>query len=208
MIDAVCADGARGIEAQNILRCVHEVWRSSQPSSPGRKARFPPGSEGRCRRLDWCRFRTRPGRQSPGHAESSTPDQRRGESRKLFGVSRLLFQPALAAEITGIGLSAASAAAAGGRLRRIAGHHECGPAGSGEIDVRGLIRLRVQILIEFVAQTRVQLQTLRDLPAILDVEMGPAGVGILGSFADSNLRLRRDSPAGNRPAAFPLYAPL
>ena len=40
----------------------------------------------------------------------------RGENRRYRGVSKLLFQPTLAAETTGIGLNAASALAAGGKF--------------------------------------------------------------------------------------------
>ena len=72
----------------------------------------------------------------------------------LFGVSRLLFQPALGAEITGIGLSAASAAAAGGRFAGSPDTTNAGPPGAEKIDVRSLVRLRDKILIELIAQAR------------------------------------------------------
>ena len=90
----------------------------------------------------------------PDMRECSTPGRCAATSARFFGVSRLLFQPTLAAETIGIGLSAASALADGWQSSPDCRRPQTPDRPGREIDVGGLVRLRDQVLVELVAQTR------------------------------------------------------
>ena len=116
----------------------------------------------------------------------------RGEEKTgiLRGVSKLLFQPTLAAETTGMGLNFARAICRRRQVRWVAGNHKGRAAGRREVNVRCLIRLRDQIRVVFVPQARFDFQVGSYLPGVLQIEMRPTRLSIFRALTYANLRLR------------------
>src|SRR6267378_5040700 len=81
----------------------------------------------------------------------------------------------------------------GSQIRRVPGNYERGAARRREINVRCLVRGGDQVAVVFVTQPNFQFEIGCQLPAILDVEMSPIRMGTLRALADANLRLTRNS---------------
>ena len=62
------------------------------------------------------------------------------------------------------------------------------PPGTDGIDRRHLIVRVGHVLVVFVAKAEIEFQTARHLPAVLNVEMPPIGIGVHGGAAQAHLR--------------------